>query len=363
MARKDYYEILGVPKAATLEEIKKAYRQLALKYHPDRNPNDPEAEAKFKDIAEAYSIVGDEEKRRKYDQGGFSSHGFPEDFNGFGGFGGGFDVDDIFNQFFGAHRGSWGQRKSQPQKGSDLRIKIVLKLDEIFSGTTKKIKYWKEVVCETCHGTGAANDSSVHTCNICQGSGWVQKVKNTIVGQVVSQEQCSACGGTGKIVQSVCSVCGGKKVTTHEETVELTIPKSIKNGDILSFAGAGNASKNGGINGNLLVLIEEERNEFFIRQESELYAKYEISIYDAIFGKDLEIKTIEGGTIKVAVAPGTQSGSRLRIEGKGMYKRGTDYRGDMYIDIVVYIPKSLSDKEKEILEQIKDSENIKPNKK
>lgn len=360
MKKKDYYKILEVSKTVSKEELKKKYRELCLKYHPDKNPGDKEAEERFKEIAEAYSVIGDEEKRRKYDQGGFDFRGFPGDF---GGFGGGFDMDDIFSQFFGAHRGGWGQRRPQPQKGSDLRIKIVLKLDEIFTGTTKKVKYRKEVICGTCNGTGAANASSVHTCNNCQGSGWVQKVKNTIVGTVVSQEQCSVCSGTGKIIQSVCPTCGGKKITFHEETVDLTIPKSVRDGDILSFAGAGNVSKNGGANGNLLVVIEEEHHEFFIRKESELYVRCEISIYDAIFGKDLEIKTIEGGVIKVAITPGTQSSSRLRVEGKGMYKMGTNYRGDMYIDVVVYIPNNLSDKEKEILEQLKDSENIKPIKK
>jgi len=358
MARKDYYEVLGVPKAATLEEIKKAYRMLALKYHPDKNPNNPDAEAHFKEIAEAYSVIGDEEKRKKYDQGGFNERDFP---GGFGGFGGGFNMDDIFAQFFGAHSG-WKQRRPQSQKGSDLRIKISLNLEEVFFGITKKVKYRKEVVCNTCKGTGAANNSSVHTCGTCQGSGWVQKVKNTIVGTVVSQEQCSACGGTGKIIQTNCPTCGGEKVTIQEETVDITIPRSIKDGDMLSYAGAGNASKNGGPSGNLIVLIEEEKNENFTRQESELYSKHEISIYDAIFGKELEIKTVNGSTIKIVVPPGTQSGTRLRIEGRGMYKMGTNYRGDLYIDVIVYIPKELSNEEKQVFEKIKDSESIKPKK-
>ena len=356
MARKNYYEILGVPEAATAEEIKKAYRQLALKYHPDKNPDNPDAEAHFKEIAEAYSVLGDEEKRRKYDRGGQSFEGFP------GGFGGGFFFDDMFDQFFGNQR--WAQqRRPQSQKGSDLRIKISATLKEIFNGLTKKVKYRREVLCGTCNGSGAASSSSVHTCSTCNGSGWVQKVKNTIVGTVVTQEKCSSCGGSGSIVDSFCSACHGRKTILQEETVELTIPRSVRVGDILSFVDAGNASKNGGVNGNLLVLIEEEPDELFVRQESELLMKCNISIYDAIFGKDIEINTVDGGTIKVAIAPGTQSGDRLRIEGKGMYRIGSNSRGDLYIDVIVYIPQTLNETEKEIFEKLKDSENIKPIKK
>ena len=360
MARKNYYEILGVPEAATAEEIKKAYRQLALKYHPDKNPNNPDAEAHFKEIAEAYSILGDEEKRKKYDRGGQSFEGFPGGFGG-NGFGGGFEFDDIFEQFFSNRASHWGQpRKPQPQKGSDLRIRIPLTLKEIFNGLTKKVKYRREILCKTCNGSGAAGASSVHICSTCNGSGWVQKVKNTIVGTMISQEKCSSCGGSGKVVDSFCSACHGGKTLLQEEMVELTIPRSVRAGDILSFEGAGNASKSGGANGNLLVLIEEEVDELFVRQESDLFMKCNISIYDAIFGKDIEIETIDGGTIKVAVAPGTQSGSHLRIEGKGMYRIGSNSRGDLYIDVIVYIPQTLTETEKEVLEKLKDSENIKP---
>lgn len=353
----DLYEILEIPKSASKEDIKKAYRRKAKLCHPDKGGNEEE----FKKVSYAYSVLGDKEKRKKYDHGG---QDFGRDFSDFsGGFGRGFNMDDIFNQFFGAHRSDWGQRKPQPQKGSDLRIKISLNLKEIFNGLTKKVKYKREAICSVCNGSGAAKASSVHVCSTCHGSGWVQRVKNTIVGTVVSQEQCSVCGGSGKMVDSVCPTCGGRKTAPKEETVDLTIPRSVRGGDILSFAGAGNASKNGGINGNLLVLIEEEKNELFIRQESELLMKCNISIYDAIFGKNLEINTIDGGIIKIAISPGTQSGSRLRVEGRGMYKIGANVRGDLYVDIIVYIPQILTEKEKEILEQLKDSENIKPIKK
>jgi molecular chaperone DnaJ len=225
------------------------------------------------------------------------------------------------------------------------------------------VKYKKEVICNTCKGSGAANDSSVHTCPNCQGSGWIQKVKNTIVGTVVSQEQCSNCSGTGKIVQTVCSTCGGKKVVMQEETVDLNIPRSVRDGDILQVVGAGNVSKNGGINGNLLILIEEEKNEHIFRQESDFFTRHDITICEAILGKELEVNTIEGGTVKVVIPPGTQSGARFRLKEKGLYKMGTNYRGDLYIDVIVFIPTNLSDEEKKIIEKIKDSDNIKPNKK
>jgi len=356
MARKDYYEILGVPKAASLDEIKKAYRKLALKHHPDKNPGNAQSEERFKEIAEAYSVIGDEEKRKRYDGGDFQ--GMP---GGFGGFGGGFNVDDIFEQFFGG-RNPFQQANQQHNRGTDLRMKITLDLEDVFSGITKKVKYKREVLCEVCKGTGAANDSSVHPCPDCQGSGWIKRVKNTMVGSFMSQEPCQNCGGSGKIIQATCSSCGGKKTTFKDEEVDLQIPRSVKNGDTLQFIGAGNVSKNGGPNGNLFVIVEEAFNDSVTRQDSELYTTCHLSICEAIFGKDLEVKTIEGGTIKVVITPGVQSGTRLRVEGKGMYKAGTNYRGDLYIDVRVFTPQNLSDKEKEIFEKIKDSENIKPRK-
>jgi molecular chaperone DnaJ len=349
MARKDYYEILGIPKAASQEDIKKSYRKLALKHHPDKGGD----ENTFKEIAEAYSVLGDEDKRKRYDNGGFD--GLKDFHNGFGG---GFNMDDVFEQMF---RGGWGRtgQQNQPQKGTDLRLKIRLTIQEIFNGLTKKVKYNKEVVCKTCNGSGAANESSVHTCSVCNGSGAVQKVIQTIVGTVVSQQTCENCGGTGKIIKSACSTCGGRKIVYEENQVDLTIPRSVKNGDVLSISGAGNSSKNGGPNGNLLILIEEVVDEKFFRNESDLFRTYGISIYDAIFGKEAEIDTIDG-IVKIKIPKGIQSGSRLRIEGKGLYKIGTNYRGDMYVDVHVFIPTNLTDEEKSVFEQIKDFENIKP---
>ena len=354
MARKDYYVILGVPKGSSQEEIKKAYRELSKKHHPDKGGKEDD----FKEISEAYSIIGDEEKRKKYDNGNYDQfQGFP---GGFGGFGGGFNMDDVFDTFGFRQRTG---KASYKQKGTDLRLKLSLTLDEIFSGVTKKVKYKKDASCPTCKGSGAANESSVHTCTKCGGSGWTQRMKQTIIGTVVSQEKCPDCNGEGKIIQSVCLSCFGKKTIYQEEVTDLAIMRGVRGGDVLSFPGYGNASRDGGANGDLLVFIEEIPNETFIRKDSELYIRQELDVCEAIFGKELEIKTIEGTAIKISIAPGTQSGTRFRVEGKGMYKMGTNYRGDMYIDISVFIPTNLSPKEKEILGKLKDSENIKPIKK
>lgn len=349
MAKKDYYEILGVPKTASIEEIKKAYRKLAMKHHPDKGGN----EEIFKEISDAYSILGDEEQKKKYDNRGTSDFNFYSGFDGYG-------MNDIFDQFF-RNRG-WNQpRQNIPRKGEDLRIKIELTLQEMFFGITKKIKYKKEELCDVCNGTGAANSTSIHDCPNCNGTGFISRVKQTIVGRVVSQDKCSNCGGTGKIIQTVCSSCGGKKTVVKEKTIEISIPKSIKHGDVISIEGAGNDSKFGGVCGNLLIYIEGKRHEHLDRYESDLIMNQEISICDAILGKEMEIEAIDG-MIKIVIAPGTQSKVRLKIEGKGMYKPGMNQRGDMFIDVNVFIPKKISDEEKELFEKIRESENIKPKK-
>jgi molecular chaperone DnaJ len=357
MARKDYYQILNLPKECSQDDIKKSFRLLAKKFHPDKNPNNPEAESKFKEINEAYATLSDVEKRKMYDLG---DSGMGQGFqNGFpGGFGGGFNMDDIFSQFFGGGFPG-GQRQNRPHKGSDLRVKMSLTLQEIFSGATKKIKYKKDAVCGICNGSGAANSSSVNTCTVCNGTGWIERVKNTIVGTVVNRQQCSTCGGSGKIIQSVCSNCGGRKMATQEVTIDVNVPRSVGNGEILTLAGAGNASKNGGVNGNLLFIVEEIPHENIDRRGFELFTTKDISIYDAIFGKQIELDTIDG-KIKIDIPSGIQSGTRLRVEGKGLYRIGTNYRDNMYIDVYVFIPKDLTDEEKQILEKIKDSESFKP---
>lgn len=348
MARKDYYKILEVPESATKEEIKKSFRRLSKIHHPDKGGN----EESFKEINEAYSVIGDEEKKKKYDGGGYDQmNGFP----GGGGFGGGFNMDDIFAEFFG---GAQRQNPNQPHKGSDLRVKVSLTLHEIFTGVVKKFKYRKDVVCGSCHGTGAADGAS-STCQTCNGSGWIDKKINSVMGSVTSKQQCPTCGGSGKIIQHVCSSCGGRKVVPQEEIIDINIPRGVMNGQILSMNNAGNASLNGGANGSLFIIVEELQHEFLNRQGFDLLTTKDISIYDAIFGKELEVDTIDA-KIKINIPAGIQSGTRLRMEGKGLYRLNNQSRGDMYMDVFVFIPKDLTEEEKQVLEKIKDSDNIKP---
>jgi molecular chaperone DnaJ len=356
MAKKDYYEILQVPKAATIDEIKKAYRKLALKYHPDKNPNNPEAEAMFKEIAEAYGVLGDDEKKKKYDSGG---QGFENFFNHR--YDGRPYSNSGFSSFF---EQEWQRFQAQDRKGTDLKIFLNISLKEMFDGVIKKIKFKKQEKCKHCNGTGAAQSSSIHTCSTCQGSGRVRKIKNTIIGTVVTEEICLDCKGTGQIIDSACPVCNGRKVVLEDSVVEINIPKGVEHNDILIIQGAGNISLSGGANGDLIVGIMQLPDENFERISSvDLLTKYDISVYDAMIGGEIEVLTIEGNSIKVQIPHGTQSKSKLRIQNKGMCYKNSDYRGDFFIEISVYIPKNLSEQEKKIIKKLKDSENFKPNKK
>lgn len=357
MSKKDYYEILGIPKGATTDDIKKAYRKKALQYHPDKNPNNPDAESLFKDVAEAYSVLGDENNRRQYDHGGLDQNNF----NTWNGFGGGFNVDDIFNDFFAStFYGQKRQNKNTKTRGVDLRFSISLTLQECFFGTTKKIKYKRTVVCDTCGGTGAKDNSNVQKCSHCGGKGWILNNRNTVIGTIATQQTCSVCKGTGQIILEKCNSCNGQKIVLREEIVDLEIPKNVDSGSIITFHGIGNASTNGGGYGNVIVQIEILQDKNFIRSGYDLIIKKTISIYDAVFGKEIEITTVDNTAIKVVIPNGIQSGNRLRIAEKGMFKPLINTRGDMYIDVFVYIPKDLNDQEKKIFQKLKNSENIKP---
>ena len=343
MARKDYYQILEVPQGASQEEIKKAYKKLAKIHHPDRNQGSTESEAKFKEINEAYETLGDANKRVRYDRGEDQHmNGFPGDFSS--------HMQDFHDFFTG---GRTQRRQQSAPSGSDLRVKIILNIQEIFNGVTKKIKYRREVICGHCNGSGAADSNSIETCQTCHGAGMIQKVMNTIVGSVVTSQTCPTCGGKGKTVKSHCQHCSGHGVVLQEETIDLTIPRSVANGDTLSVAGAGNASRHGGQFGSLLVFVEEENGGKFARNGSDLLSFYTVNIGDAVLGSDLEVDTVDG-KVKIKINPGTQSGSRLRIEGKGLYKTGTNYRGDLYVDISVHIPKELNEETRGIFEKLRE---------
>ncbi|MGQ9848314.1 MAG: molecular chaperone DnaJ [Bacteroidales bacterium] len=367
MTKRDYYEILGVSRNATKEEIKKAYRKKALQYHPDRNPGDKEAEEKFKEAAEAYDVLSDDEKRRRYDQFGHAGVGSSAASEG-GGFGG-FDIEDIFSRFgdifsdfgFGSF-GGFGRTSSHKKvnKGTNLRIKVKLTLPEIATGVEKKIKVRKLIECNACHGTGAKDSSSYKECPTCHGTGYVTRVTRTILGQMQSTSPCPTCNGEGRIITNKCSKCGGEGVVHDEEVINIHIPAGVADGMQLSMSGKGNAARHGGVPGDLIILIEEEKHPEFIREDNNLIYNLIVSIPQAILGDTVEIPTIEGTKIKVKIDPGTTSGKLLRIRGKGLPELQGYGRGDLIIRIIVFIPTNISKEERKLLEKLEASENFKP---
>ena len=368
--KRDYYEVLGVDKKATEDEIKKAYRKIAIKYHPDRNPGDKEAEEKFKEAAEAYDVLHDPQKRQQYDQFGFDAPG------GFGGFsGGGFSMDDIFSQFgsvfgdfFGGGSGfsgfssGFGGGSSQRQnRGSDLRLKVRLTLQEIATGVTKKFKVKKDVVCPHCHGTGAEGNSQAETCPQCQGRGVVVKTVRTMLGMMQTQVECPTCHGEGRIIKNKCRYCSGTGIVKGEEVVEINIPAGVGDGMVVNVPGKGNAGAHNGVNGNIQVYIEEVPNDVFIRDHQDVIYNLLLDFPTASLGGQVEIPTIEGGRLRVKIDPGTQPGKTLRLRGKGLpaiqgYGQG---HGDIVVNISVYVPKELSRDEREVLERLRNSDNFK----
>lgn len=358
MSKRDYYEILEVPKTANKEELKKAYRKQALKYHPDRNPGDTEAEHKFKEAAEAYEVLSNDDKRRRYDQFGHAG------LSGASGGGGGFtmDMDDIFSHFgdifgFGGFGGS--RRGQRVAKGSNLRVRVKLNLDEIANGVVKKLKVNKYVNCHACGGSGAADSNSVTTCATCGGHGQVTRITNTILGQMQTASTCPSCGGKGKTITKKCSTCYGDGVVKHDEVIEINIPAGVMEGMQLSVSGKGNAPAGGGINGDLLVLIEEEKHPELIRNDNDLLYNLHISIPDAILGAPVEIPTLNG-KVKVKIEPGTPAGKILRLRGKGLPDVQGYGRGDLLVKVNVYIPKNISKDEKKTLEKLQESNNFSP---
>ena len=369
MAKRDYYEVLGVDKNASEDDIKKAYRKIAIKYHPDRNPGNKEAEEKFKEAAEAYDVLHDPQKRQQYDQFGFDG---PQGMGGFGGFSsGGFSMDDIFSMFgdvFGGRGGfsgfggfGGGQRQAAQHRGSDLRLKVRLTLQEVSTGVTKKFKVKKDVVCQHCQGTGAEKCSSSETCATCHGSGVVTRTTQSLFGLMQSQSVCPTCGGEGKVIKNRCKHCGGTGIVKGEEVVEIKIPAGVAKGMVVNVPGKGNAGIHNGISGNIQVLIDEEENDTFVRDGQDVIYNLLLDFPTAALGGNVEIPTIEGTKVRIKIEPGTQPGKTLRLRGKGLptvqgYGSG---RGDIVVNISVYVPKSLNREEKNMLEKLKDSDNFK----
>lgn len=320
MAKRDYYEVLGVSKNASDDEIKKAYKKMAIKYHPDRNPDDKEAEAKFKEAAEAYDVLRDPQKRARYDQFG------PEGVNGAGGFGGsGMNMDDIFSMFgdiFGGHGGfggfGGGGRARKPQyRGGDLRLKVRMTLQEIATGVTKKFKVKKKVACPHCHGSGAEGSGATETCPTCHGNGFVVKTQQSIFGMMQTQAVCPTCGGEGTIIKNKCKECGGEGVVNGEEVIEVKIPAGVGDGMVVTVTGKVHAARRNGVPGDIQVYIEEEPHKELLREDNNLIYNLLLDVPTAALGGDAEIPTIDG-KVKIKIEPGTQPGKVVRLRGKGL---------------------------------------------
>ena len=366
MAKRDFYEILGVAKNAGEDEIKKAYRKLAIKYHPDKNPDDKSAEEKFKEAAEAYEVLSNAEKRQRYDQFGHAGVGGASG-NGGGGYGGGgMNMDDIFSQFgdifgggFGGGGFGGGGGGRRVNRGSNLRVKVKLNLNEITHGTEKKLKVTKHVACNTCKGSGAKN-GNYDTCKACHGTGTQVRVQQTILGAMKTQTTCGACQGEGKIIKDKCNTCHGDGIVRGEEVISVNIPAGVAEGMQLSMNGKGNAAPRGGVNGDLLILIEEEEHPELKREGNNLIYHLFISFPDAALGTQVEIPTIDG-KVKIKIDAGTQGGKMLRLKGKGIPEINGYGKGDLLVDVNIYTPANLSADEKKLMENLKASKNFQPN--
>ncbi len=365
MSKRDYYEILGVQRSASEAELKKAYRQMAMKYHPDKNPNNKEAEDKFKEAAEAYDVLSTPEKKQRYDQ--FGHQGM----NGSGGFsGGGMNMEDIFSHFgsvfgedspFESFFGGGGSRGGRRvNRGSNLRIKVKLTLEEIAHGVEKKLKVNKAIACTTCKGSGAQDGGSFHKCNTCNGAGQVHRVTNTFIGQMRTTTTCPACLGEGQVIANKCKACSGSGLQHGEEIVTVNIPAGVGEGMQLTVTGKGSGGERGGIPGDLFIVIEEEEHAHLVREGNSLLYDLYVNFADAALGTSVEIPTIEGKA-KIKIDPGTQAGKVLRLKGKGLPSVNSYGRGDLLVNINVWTPQSLSSEEKKTLEQFRISQNFKPN--
>ncbi len=370
MAKRDYYEVLGVPKNADEDALKKSYRKLAMQYHPDKNPGDKASEDKFKEAAEAYEVLSNADKRARYDRLGHA--GVDGNSGGFGG-AGGMNMDDIFAQFgnvfseggspfdsfFGG--GGGGRRQGERgQRGTNLRIKVKLTLEEIAKGVTKKIKVKKQINCETCDGSGAKDKNSVSTCNQCNGSGYVRQVRNTFLGQMATTGTCGTCNGSGTRVTTNCVTCKGAGTIYGEEMIEIPLPAGVADNVQLSMSGKGNAGKNGGAPGDLLIMVEESPHEEFQREGLNIMHELYINYADAALGSSIEVPTLDG-KVKIKVPPGTQSGKIFRLQGKGLPAMQGYGTGDQLIHINIWTPKKLNDDERILLEKLKNMPNFQPN--
>ncbi len=372
MAKRDYYEVLGIDKNASKDEIKKAYRKMAMKYHPDRNPDNKEAEEKFKESAEAYEVLSNDDKRAKYDRFGHSGLKGGQDFHGFSdandifshfsdifgsAFGGGGGGSSIFDDFFGGSS-QRSRKRSQGTPGSDLKVTLKLTLEEIASGTTKKIKIKKHKTCTTCSGTGAKDASSFNTCSVCNGTGEVRQVSRSLFGQFVNIAPCQNCNGTGKIISDPCKTCHGEGRVYDESTIKINVPAGVTDNSYMTLRGEGNAGKNGGEAGDIIVIFQELPHEYFVRDGDNVIYELYLSYPEAVLGTDVEIPTLNGRA-KLKIESGTQPGKFLKMREKGIQHLNRHGAGDQLVKLNVFVPKKVSSKEKEMLKELQNMPNIK----
>ena len=359
--KRDFYEVLGVQKSATDDEIKKAYRQLAKKYHPDVNPGDKEAEQKFKEVNEAYEVLSNKEKRQKYDQFGhagvdpnFGAGGFGGGFSGFGGFQD-FDLGDIFSNFFGGATGRGASaRRDVPRKGETITVPVTLAFEEAAFGCEKEISINRTEPCAECKGTGSANGAAPETCGVCHGRGQVQTTQRTPFGTFSSATTCSACRGTGKVVKNPCSKCNGRGAILRAKRIKVKIPAGIDNGQIVSIAGEGNVGSNGGPKGDVYVSVSVRPHKIFKREGNSIYMDLPITFTQAALGDTIKVPTIDG-PIDYKIPEGTQNDEIFTIKGKGMPNISGRGRGDQFVHIIVETPRALTQKQKELLRKFDES--------
>lgn len=360
MSKRDYYDVLGVGKSASVGEIKKAYRKMALKYHPDKNPDDKQTEEMFKEAAEAYEVLSNQDKRSRYDQFGHAG------MRG-GGMGGDhMSMDDIFSHFGDIFGGAFGggfsgqTSRRRVNRGSNLRVKVKLSLEDIAHGIEKKIKLSKYTECDSCNGSGSERGSKPSTCSTCHGQGQVTRITNTFLGQMQTASTCPQCGGSGEMITNKCKDCYGNGITKGEEVVSINIPAGVADGMQLSVSGKGNAGARGGIPGDLIVLIEEKEDPELVRDGNNLLYDLYINFADGALGITTEIPTIDGKA-RIKIAPGTQGGKVLRLKGKGIPDVNGYGKGDLLVNVNIWTPRELSKEEKEMMEKLRKSENFKPN--
>ena len=372
MSKRDYYEVLGVSKTATQDELKKAYRKLARKYHPDLNKDNEEAAEKFKECNEAYSVLSDDQKRAQYDQfghaafenGGMGGGGGFGGAGGFGGFGGS-GMEDIFDMFFGGQGGRGGSRaKTGPQRGADLRFDLEITFEEAAFGLEKEINLYRDETCDHCHGEGAEPGSKVESCPECNGTGYVRFTQNTMFGQMVNERPCSRCKGEGKIISEPCKECRGKGTVKRNKKLKVKIPAGVDNGSRLRVSGEGEAGAKGGPNGDLYVYLYVKPHKFFERDGTTVLCEVPINIVQATLGADIKVPTLDG-QVTMKVPEGTQPGKVLRLKGKGIPSLRGGGRGDQLVRIKVVVPTKLSDKQKDALRKFADisKDNINPEEK